>query len=71
MCIRDSVHPVPPAARPAPQPPLEVISARAEEAVEEALDPFSEYVRREEAARLTREPTPLSADDRDNARRFF
>ncbi|MFG1348265.1 hypothetical protein [Xanthobacter autotrophicus] len=67
----EEVVPVPPAARPAPQPPLEVISARAEEAVEEALDPFSEYVRREEAARLTREPTPLSADDRDNARRFF
>lgn len=54
----------------APQP-VESISARAEEAVEEALDPFAEYVRREDAARLTREPAPLAADDRDAARRFF
>ncbi|WP_024277161.1 hypothetical protein [Xanthobacter sp. 126] len=66
--------PVAPVARPAPvqaQPqPLEVVSAQAEEAVEAALDPFSEYVRREEAARLSREPAPL-AEDRDAARRFF
>jgi len=62
--------PVAPVARPVQQPPLEVVSAQAEEAVEAALDPFSEYVRREEAARLSREPAPL-AEDRDAARRFF
>ena len=62
--------PVAPVARPVQQQPLEVVSAQAEEAVEAALDPFSEYVRREEAARLSREPAPL-AEDRDAARRFF
>jgi len=66
---RPAPAPVPRAA-PAPQA-VDTISARAEEAVEEALDPFAEYVRREDAARLTREPAPLAADDRDAARRFF
>ncbi|MEP9352871.1 hypothetical protein ABLE93_04645 [Xanthobacter sp. KR7-65] len=68
----DQAVPVEHVAPPRPvQQPLEVVSARAEEAVEEALDPFSEYVRREEAARLAREPAPLAGDDRDAARRFF
>lgn len=64
--------PVAPASAPrAAQAALEVVSTRAEEAVEEALDPFSEYVRREEAARLSREPAPVAGDERDAARRFF
>ncbi|MFG1302482.1 hypothetical protein V5F49_22110 [Xanthobacter sp. V3C-3] len=68
----EDVRPAPaPAPRAAAPQPLETISARAEEAVEEALDPFAEYVRREDAARLTREPAPLATDDRDAARRFF
>lgn len=73
----DSDHAVPlepEPLRPAPravQPPLEVVPPHVEQAVEEELDPFSEYVRREEAARLSREPAPLSADDREAARRFF
>ncbi|MFG1346642.1 hypothetical protein V5F59_17255 [Xanthobacter autotrophicus DSM 431] len=73
----------PPVARPAPQlapqpvshPASHVATAALEEVVaqveEEALDPFSEYVRREEAARLTREPAPLAGEERDPARRFF
>ncbi len=40
------------------------------EPAQDALDPFADYVRREEAARLTREPAPL-ADERDAGRRFF
>lgn len=65
--------PVPaPAPRIAPRTPapeaLEVVAAQVEE---EVLDPFSEYVRREEAAaRHGREPAPLG-EDRDTARRFF
>lgn len=48
--------------------PLEAVAAQVEE---EVLDPFSEYVRREEAARLSREPAPLAGEERDPARRFF
>ncbi|MFS8035634.1 hypothetical protein ACI7BZ_01500 [Xanthobacter sp. AM11] len=48
--------------------PLEAVVAQVEE---EVMDPFSEYVRREEAARLSREPAPLGGEERDPARRFF
>lgn len=58
---------VPPQPHPQPEP-LEVVAAEVED---EVLDPFSEYVRREEAARLSREPAPLAGEERDPARRFF
>lgn len=64
-----------PQAQPHPQPASHVAAAALEEVVaqveEEALDPFAEFVRREEAARLTREPAPLTGEERDAARRFF
>lgn len=65
-------RPQPPVAPPvhahAPVQALEAVAAQVEE---EVLDPFSEYVRREEAARLAREPAPLAGEERDPARRFF
>ncbi|QRG08844.1 hypothetical protein EZH22_11510 [Xanthobacter dioxanivorans] len=61
-------HVPPPVHAHAPAQALEAVAAQVEE---EVLDPFSEYVRREEAARLAREPAPLAGDDRDPARRFF
>lgn len=69
---RPQPAPAPVQAQPQPAPAqaqaLEAVAAQVEE---EVLDPFSEYVRREEAARLTREPAPLGGEERDPSRRFF
>ncbi len=52
------------ASRPAPVEPAVVSEA-------EPADPFADYVRREDATRLTREPAPIADDERDATRRFF
>jgi len=53
-----------PAAAPAARQPLDVAPASARE---DARDPFSDFIRRDEAARLTREP----GQEEDAGRRFF
>lgn len=67
------------AAKPAPRAAEAVSSAAGLEAVREAVegpveepaDPFADYIRREEAARLSREPINLSDEERESGRRFY
>jgi len=68
--IEHEVEPAPaPAPRIAPRTPVAEVAP--EPAIEDPLDPFSDFVHRNEAARLTREPTPLGGEDREPSRRFF
>ncbi|MDQ0505610.1 hypothetical protein [Xanthobacter agilis] len=59
-----NARPAPAAAAPARPQPLEVAPASARE---DARDPFSDFIRRDEAPRLTREP----GQDEEGGRRFF
>lgn len=64
------------AAEPVREPVRPVIASRAAAAEPparepEPVDPFADFVRREDAARLTREPAPIADDERDATRRFF
>lgn len=80
--MTDSSRAVPADAAPQPKAaPVSTTSAAGLEAVREAVrdavtreegtDPFADYVRRDEASRLTREPANLSEDEREAGRRFF